>query len=768
MKHLMKKLWMLSICLVLITVLASAAAAKPAATAEFYVKVCCDDGNVWEDCRIHWLGSKTLCSWPGEQMTREESGHWSASVPADARNLIFSCGSCYSPVLTMPEGENMVYIFKEDCWRTCDPADTDAAFYVVGNTPAFHTGWDELRDANRMHPSGDEWRITYEDVPAGYWEFAVTNGREYWGDEHEENKAWRFLAEGTGDMTITFYPEEGNVGFGYTYDPPLDIPVMTIYCRAPESWESCYAFWSGSANICTPEPGEAMEYVGDGLWQLKVYSDIREVSFSNGCGEGRSAQVPYSDRLLYDYSLGRWECPVKVGELSTLRVVGNADFMGSWDVAAENGRMTRLEENRYEACFEDVPPGHYEFRVAADANWNRYWPENDRNYTVDVEETCDLTITFELEGWSAGEVTIRRDGEEATESWTSQYRVVGNAPFMGHWDPAYVGGVMTENEEGLYEKRFYSVDPGDYEFKITYGGTWDYSWGDEDGNNYVMDVQTVSDVTVTFDPTDEVIHVTVEPLAPDQQEFRVVGNAAFMANWNPNSNAGLMEMYDDGLYEKWFYNVAPGDYEFRIVRGTTWDHQWSDDGINYVQKITSFSNFYISFDLLTGTVSTKVEPVANGSVWRVVGNSEFFGDWDPAFEGGRMTEAAPGVYQKTFYHVAPGEYEITVTADGCWPGTNIETYAFQLVMQADIIVTFDSNSNTISVKGIGPAYCGEGGPDEPPCNLAEVAMIYTMVRCGKALKSYLAPYLDFNGDGNVNILDVAELYRSVKTAAIKE
>ena len=133
-----------------------------------------------------------------------------------------------------------------------------------------------------------------------------------------------------------------------------------------------------------------------------------------------------------------------------------------------------------------------------------------------------------------------------------------------------------------------------------------------------------------------------------------------------------------------------------------------------------------------------------------------------------MTEVAPGVYKKNFSNVAPGEYEITVTADGCWSGTNIETYVFQLVMQADVIVTFDSDSNTISVKGIGPVYCGEGGPDEPPCNLEEVAMIYTMVRCGKALKSYLAPYLDFNGDGNVNILDVAELYRSVKTAAIKE
>ena len=770
MKQRTKQLWILSICLALMLTLTSGAAARPATKKDIQdgVTVLLDDDGLWEYCQIHWLGSKTLCDWPGEPMTRDENGHWSALVPADAQNLIFSHSDTYSPVLTMPVKDGMCYSLHEDLWTTCDPVNTEDAFYVVGSSPAFQIGWDELTDANRMHYTDGEWSITYEDVPIGYWEFAVTNGSEYWGDKHEENKAWRFLAEGTGDMTITFYPEEGNVGFGYTYDPPLDIPQMTIYCRAPESWESCYAFWSGSANTCTPEPGEAMEYVGDGLWKLEVYSDIQSVYFTDGGDDGQYTQVPYSDQLLYDYSLDRWECPAEIGGLSTLRVVGGADFMGNWDVTADDGRMTRLEENRYAVCFEDVPPGHYEFRIAADANWNRYWTKDGRNYTVDVDDTCDLTITFKMGEWDAGEVTIHRDGEEAAESPTEKYRVVGNADFMGHWDPANDRGVMTENEEGLYEKRFCGVKPGVYEFKITYGGTWDCVWGDEDGNNYILELQTVSDVTITFDPTDEVIHTKVEPVGSEQQELRVVGNAEFMGYWDPTSDAGLMEMDDDGRYEKWFYNVEPGDYEFRIVCGTTWDREWPDDGSNYLQKITNLSNFYISFDPVAGTVITHVTPVTNSSVWRVVGNSDIFGNWDPAFEEGRMTEVAPGVYKKTFSKVAPGEYEITVTADGRWSGTNIKTHSFQLDTQADVTVTYDCATGTIDVKGLVPTYCGEVSPDELPCNPEDAAMLYAMVRCGEAFKSYLAPYLDLNGDGSVNILDVVILYQNVKTAVIKE
>ena len=91
-------------------------------------------------------------------------------------------------------------------------------------------------------------------------------------------------------------------------------------------------------------------------------------------------------------------------------------------------------------------------------------------------------------------------GEPADENITgteSNFRVVGNADWMGNWDPASDAGRMLEVSPGVYKVNFENVQPGDYEMKVTQNGTWDICWGDN-GNNFAFTVVEACTITVTF------------------------------------------------------------------------------------------------------------------------------------------------------------------------------------------------------------------------------------------------------------------------------
>lgn len=60
----------------------------------------------------------------------------------------------------------------------------------------------------------------------------------------------------------------------------------------------------------------------------------------------------------------------------------------------------------------------------------------------------------------------------------SDYRVVGNADWLGNWDPAFEDRRMYNIGEGHYRRNFADVSPGFYEIKITKDGKWDNAYGD--------------------------------------------------------------------------------------------------------------------------------------------------------------------------------------------------------------------------------------------------------------------------------------------------
>lgn len=86
------------------------------------------------------------------------------------------------------------------------------------------------------------------------------------------------------------------------------------------------------------------------------------------------------------------------------RVVGNADWMGSWCSDSDAGLMTQIRSGVYQKRFSNVTPGSYEFRITKNGTWDESWGNGISNYTIYVPKTCDVTVTFTYHG---GEGTVQ-------------------------------------------------------------------------------------------------------------------------------------------------------------------------------------------------------------------------------------------------------------------------------------------------------------------------------------------------------------------------
>ena len=108
----------------------------------------------------------------------------------------------------------------------------------------------------------------------------------------------------------------------------------------------------------------------------------------------------------------------------------------------------------------------------------------------------------------------------------SDYRVVGDAEWLGAWNPSNDAGRMTEIADGVYQITFKNVPVGSYEFKITKGGTWEENWGEggSNGGNIKLTVETAGDVVITF--TADGSDISVE--TPDE-EIPKTGDATIAA-----------------------------------------------------------------------------------------------------------------------------------------------------------------------------------------------------------------------------------------------
>jgi hypothetical protein len=121
-----------------------------------------------------------------------------------------------------------------------------------------------------------------------------------------------------------------------------------------------------------------------------------------------------------------------------------------------------------------------------------------------------------------------------------------------------------------------------------------------------------------------------------------------------------------------------------------------DDGYDY-------GTLYAEFTL----TDLNTDQAEDEDVYRVVGNADFLGNWDPAFEGCVLIEAAPKEYVGYLRDVPAGNYEIKITKNGSWEecwGDPLESdgnYCFTVVQQQDVFVKFRirDGQGTIHLSG---------------------------------------------------------------------
>lgn len=137
-----------------------------------------------------------------------------------------------------------------------------------------------------------------------------------------------------------------------------------------------------------------------------------------------------------------------------------------------------------------------------------------------------VTYTAPSGSTTGGNTSGGQAADPTPQGTLSNYRVVGNAAWMGNWDPASNMGQMVEVEPGVYKKNFENVEPGSYELKITKDGKWDIAYGDGNGGNYTFTVTEKCTITITFTLKDNVgvIHVkgTGVPATADVPMISVV------------------------------------------------------------------------------------------------------------------------------------------------------------------------------------------------------------------------------------------------------
>ena len=102
------------------------------------------------------------------------------------------------------------------------------------------------------------------------------------------------------------------------------------------------------------------------------------------------------------------------GTASSYRVVGNAEWMGSWKEDNDLGVMIEIEPGVYRKNFDNVEPGSYELKITKDGKWdNAYGDENGQNFKFTVDQKCKITVDFTLKD-GKGVISVYGSGVPAT------------------------------------------------------------------------------------------------------------------------------------------------------------------------------------------------------------------------------------------------------------------------------------------------------------------------------------------------------------------
>lgn len=277
---------------------------------------------------------------------------------------------------------------------------------------------------------------------------------------------------------------------------------------------------------------------------------------------------------------------------------------------------------------------------------------------------------------------------------------------------------MAQVSRGIYVKTLTFERAGYVPFMFIGNGTWDTSWrynAPPSGPGYVcpsmvitpdygqggdfwMDIKTPCILEFELDLTGIQPVLTIERVYPNDETW-VNLYVQVPEYWDGVYAYTRDEMGPTGLGER------PGTLMPKI--DDWYVLEVSDDMTNLI--LNAKDGYYTTQDLLLKgrqdvwiVVSEPLvemkphradifysEPVVTQNVYRVVGDSDWLGNWNPAYDGGIMQCIAPRVYTKTFESVPAGDYEFQFTQNGCWDRTGIKPNYVTIDRCCDVTVTLN-------------------------------------------------------------------------------
>lgn len=322
---------------------------------------------------------------------------------------------------------------------------------------------------------------------------------------------------------------------------------------------------------------------------------------------------------------------------------------GDWDPTGEVTKMTLVGEDVYEFT-GTFPAGNYEYKVAVGGTW-------DENYGIDgqsggdniklsvPEDNFDVTFTFDyntkiisdtINGEGVSSIAAVAEEKPVVEEIKEVTRLAGELQVRlpgtiqsalggGEWDPAGDITLMTYKGNDIYE--FVGVFPkGNYEYKVTIGGTWDENYGQdgaEGGSNIALTVPSDdTEVKFIFDYKNKTIKQELEikgfnyiPILTDTIEKK-----------GKDANYNITNEFDFGivsknlvLNSKTSFNFDVDKEDYSIIEDSVEDKNLSLKDVELEELTLDYTNNEITYGLMIN--QSKYKP-----------SKDFFGILDASTE----------------------------------------------------------------------------------------------------------------------------------------
>ena len=147
------------------------------------------------------------------------------------------------------------------------------------------------------------------------------------------------------------------------------------------------------------------------------------------------------------------------------------------------------------------------------------------------------------------------------------------------WAPECAKAALKRDATGIYTATF-TLPAGDYEYKVTEGGTWDVSFGqggEPGGANIAYSLKEETAVTFYYNhATHRVWNTATDQMVtlPGSMQ-KALGCSD---NWKPECLAPLMEPVGGGTYTYATTALPEGSYELKVAIGGSWNENYGQDG----------------------------------------------------------------------------------------------------------------------------------------------------------------------------------------------